>query len=116
MPPRDATAPRIRLLSPGRQKLSRLRGRGLAFRIGVDEPASLTVTLRGTARRLSRRLARVQVRRVAAGRAVTVRLRPSKAPRKRLKRERRLPALLTVRAVDLAGNATTRTKRLVFRR
>jgi hypothetical protein len=32
VPPRDATAPRIRLLSPGRQKLSRLRGRGLAFR------------------------------------------------------------------------------------
>ena len=73
------------------------------------------MTLRGTARRLSRRLARVRVRRAGAGRVVTVRLRPSAALRRRLRREKRLPALLTVRAVDAAGNATTRTKRLVFR-
>ena len=114
-PARDATAPRIRLLSAGRQRLSRLRGRGLAFRLGVDEPAALTVTLRGTARRLSRRLARVRVRRAGPGRVLTVRLRPSASLRRRLRREKRLPALLTVRAVDAAGNASTRTKRLVFR-
>ena len=46
---------------------------------------------------------------------MTVRLRPSASLRRRLRREKRLPALLTVRAVDAAGNATTRTKRLVFR-
>jgi hypothetical protein len=44
-----------------------------------------------------------------------VRLRPRAKLSRQLRRERRLSALLTVRAVDLAGNATTRTKRLVFR-
>ena len=63
-PAGDTSAPRIRLLSAGRQRLSRLRGSGIAFRVGVDEPAALTVTLRGTSKGFKRRLARA-VRRVA---------------------------------------------------
>lgn len=122
--PADITAPRVRLLSPGRQKLARLRTNGLSFRIGVNEPVTLRVTLRGrftsgrsaktAARGALRRLARVNVKDVKAG-ETTVRLKPSATLRRLLRRERRLPALIEVRAVDAAGNVATRTKALVFR-
>jgi hypothetical protein len=56
------------------------------------------------------------VRRVRAAGTVTVRLRPGAKLRRRLRGRKRVPALLTVRAVDAAGNTATRTKRLVFRR
>jgi beta-glucosidase len=121
--PADITAPRLRLLSPGRQSLRRLRTTGLSFRIGVDEPVSLRVTLSGqltsrsaktSARGKSRRLARVSVTGVRAG-VRTVRLKLSASPRRLLRRERRLPARIEVRAVDAAGNVATRSKTLVFR-
>ena len=121
----DRTRPRLELLSPGRQSLSRLRGRGLAFRLRVSEPVTLTVTLRGqlssrkkrgqlSARGKVRRLARATVRVERAG-EVTVRLRPSASMRLLLRRERVLPALLQVKAVDAARNASTRTKQLKFK-
>ena len=124
----DRARPRLELLSPGRQSLSRLRTRGLSFRVRVSEPVTLTVTLRGqlstgrslkrpgkaAARGKVRRLARARVRVERAGR-VTVRLRPSTSMRLLLRRERVLPALLQVKAVDAAGNTSTRTKQLKFK-
>ena len=46
---------------------------------------------------------------------MTVTLRPSAALRRKLRSEKRLPALLSVKAVDAAGNDATRTKALTFR-
>ena len=124
---RDATRPRISLLSRGRQSLARLRSRGLSFRIRVDEAATLRVTLGGrftsaiqrrakaAARGKLRRLARARSIRAGANRTLVVRIKPTSAIIRRLRREKRLPGLLTVRATDQAGNASTRTKRLVFR-
>ena len=119
----DRTRPRVELLSPGRQSLGRLRTRGLAFRVRVSEPVTLTVTLRGqlskrrgkgSARGKVRRIARASVRVPRAG-EVTVRLRPSASLRLLLRRERALPALLQVKAVDAARNTSTRTKQLKFK-
>ena len=117
----DATRPVVSLVSPGRQQLGRLRGAGLPFELNLSEPASLTVTLYGqlTTRRgrrgKPRRLARVTTTARQPGK-VTVQLRPSAALRALLRRESALPASLTVVATDAAGNRTTRTKRLSFRR
>ena len=44
-----------------------------------------------------------------------MRLRPSSTLRLLLRRERVLPALLHVKAVDAARNETTRTKQLKFK-
>ena len=125
---RDATRPRVELLSPGSQSLGRLRTRGLSFRIRVSEPVTLTVTLRGrltsgrSLKKLGKASARGKLRRLAQGSTrverageVTVRLRPSSALRLLLRRERVLPALLQVKAVDAARNETTRTKQLKFK-
>ena len=46
---------------------------------------------------------------------MTLRLRPSAAVRLLLRREQALPAVLLVKAVDAAGNRTTRTKQLKFK-
>jgi beta-glucosidase len=120
----DITEPRLRLMSPAIQSLRRLRTRGLSFRIGVDEPVSLRVTVSGqltsrrgartSARGKLRRLARVNLRGVRAGETI-VRLKPSASLRRILRRERRLPAKIEVRAEDAAGNVATRSKTLVFR-
>ena len=124
----DGTRPRVELRSSGRQSLSRLRTLGLAFRVRVSEPVTLTVTLQGrltsrrsrkrlgqaSARGKTRRLARATVRVTKAG-DVTLRLRPSAAVRLLLRREQALPAVLLVKAVDAAGNRTTRTKQLKFK-
>ena len=125
---RDTTRPAVELLTSGTQSLRRLRTRGLSFRVRVSEPVTLTLTLTGrlTSRRLRgkradaaargrvRRLARRSARVERAG-VVRVRLRPSAALRLLLRRERVLPALLQVKAVDAARNATTRRKRLKFK-
>ena len=66
---------------------------------------------RGKVRRLARRDRSASTR---AG-VVTVRLRPSASLRLLLRRERVLPALLQVKAVDAAGNTSTRTKQLKFK-
>jgi hypothetical protein len=44
---RDVIKPRIMLLWPKRQSLARLRLRGLSFRMRVDEPATVRVTVGG---------------------------------------------------------------------
>ena len=124
---RDRTRPRIALLSPRRQSLARFRTSGIRFRIQVDEPVRLRVTVSGrlTSRRRRRRAggaARGKLRRfdrrtidVRRAGTVTVRLRPRAALRLLLRRERDLPGLLSVRAVDRAGNRSTRTKTLLFK-
>ena len=82
--------------------------------------ANLRATLLGRFSRHGKRLAARKLatktsRNVKAGQIVTITLRPSAALRKRLAREKRLPALLRLRAADAAGNVTTRTKPLIFR-
>jgi hypothetical protein len=69
---------------------------------------------KASARGRVRRIARASVRVERAG-EVTVRLRPSTSMRLLLRRERVLPALLQVKAVDAARNTSTRTKQLKFK-
>jgi hypothetical protein len=49
---------------------------------------------------------------VAKAGEVSVRLKPNAALRLRLKREKAVPALLSIRAEDRSGNVQTRTKQL----
>ena len=122
----DKTRPRIALLSPRRQSLRRFRTEGMRFRIQVDEPVRLRVTVSGRLTSRKRRkagaAARGKLRRfdrrtidVEQAGTVTVRLRPRAALRLLLRRERDMPGLLAVRAVDRAGNRATRTKTLLFK-
>ena len=119
----DRTDPLISLLSNRRQSLRTLRTTGLRFRIRVNETARVEVALRGRLTSTSKRGARGKSRMlknngaisVSAGQTVTVTLRPSAGLRRKLRDERRLPGLLSVKAVDAAGNDATRTKALTFR-
>jgi hypothetical protein len=52
---------------------------------------------------------------LAAGQTVTVTVKPTSAMLRRIRREKRLPGLLSVKATDAAGNVSTRTKSLSFR-
>jgi hypothetical protein len=126
-PANDRTLPLVALLSPGRQRLrTLLAAQGVPFRIQVDEPVTVVATLRGrltSARRRSgvpagrgkeRRLAQRTYRFDRPG-TYTLRLKPNAALRVLLRRERRLPAVLLVRAEDGAGNARTRRKRSTSR-
>ena len=111
------------LLSNGRQSLKSLRTNGLKFRIRVNETAKLDVSLRGRFTSTLKRGARGKIQAlkdrngisVRAGQTLTVTLKPSAALRKKLRKEKRFPGLLAVKATDAAGNDTTRTKTLVFR-
>ncbi len=120
-PGKDGTPARLSFVSAARQNLASLTGGGLDFKLRIDEPATLTVTLYGqlttrTGRRgKPRRLARV-TQRVNVSGDVTVRLRPAATLRVLLRRERVVPATLAGTATDAAGNKATRTKRLSFRR
>ncbi|MDA0136234.1 DUF839 domain-containing protein [Solirubrobacter sp. CPCC 204708] len=121
-PGADKSPTYISFVSAGRQSLATLIGsRGTSFKLRVDEPSTLIVTLYGqlTTRKgrrgKPRRLARVTQRVTAPG-EITVRLRPAAALRVLLRRERTVPASLAVTATDAAGNKSTRTKRLSFRR
>jgi secreted PhoX family phosphatase len=120
--------PLVSLLSPRRQSLGRFIREGMRFRIRVDEPVTMRVTVygrltslpgrrrasasvpRGKLRRMARRTVRVD----EAG-TITVRLRPRAALRLLLRREDRMPGLLAVRALDDTGKRTTRTKPLLFK-
>ena len=127
-PPAAAAAderPRISLLSPRRQSLRRFRTRGMRFRIQVDEPVTLRVTVYGrltSRRRRAGAAARGRLRRfdrrtydVKQAGTITVTLRPRAALRLLLRREEDMPGLLAVRAVDRAGKRSTRTKTLLFK-
>ena len=130
IPPAEPAArddhPRISLLSPRRQSLNRFRTRGMRFRIRVDEPVTLRVTVYGrltsrrrrkagaAARGRLRRFDRTTIELREAG-TVTVRLRPRAALRLLLRREKDMPGLLAVRAVDRSGKRSTRTKALLFK-
>jgi secreted PhoX family phosphatase len=120
---RDRTRPGIAVVAERRQSLRLLFGRGVPIVFRMNEPGRLTVTLVGrlTTRRRGRRV-RGKLRRLAHGTVrvrrageVTVRLRPRAALRLLLRRERNVPAVLTVTAVDRAGNRTTRKRALLFR-
>lgn len=121
---RDITKPRISLLlepAPEYRPAAvaralvpdRRRRGGHAARLALrplHEPAKARASARG-------KLVRLKQNRplsVRAGRT-TVTLKLSAAMVRRVRREKRLPALLMVRATDTAGNYATRTKLLVFR-
>jgi hypothetical protein len=113
---KDAAKPQVALLSSARQKLRTLRSSGLKFRMRVDEASKLEVTLRarfgkGKLQAVSRRA----TLNAAAGKTVTIKLKPTAAMRKKLRRHKRLSGVLTIKATDAAGNVTTRTKALSFR-
>ena len=118
---RDGRLPLVSILSPARQRLADLRGRGMTLRLRVDEPVTITATLSGRFRSLKgggrgrqQRFDRETVRVERAG-DVTIRLRPTARQRLLLRREETVPAILSIRAVDRAGNVRTRTKQLRFR-
>jgi hypothetical protein len=116
----DTTDPRISLLSRSRQSLKTLRGSGMRFQIRINEAAKVEVALRGRfsssgARGKLRAVSRRSTVNVAAGQTVTVTIKPTAAMLRKLREERRLPALLSVKATDAAGNDSTRTKALSFR-
>jgi hypothetical protein len=102
----------------------------MSFRLRVDEPVTLSVTLTGRLTSVRRRAKGAQAGASARGRLqrfdrevvqvakageVTVRLRPTVRLRLLLRRETVVPALLSVKAVDRAGNVSTRTKQLRFK-
>jgi hypothetical protein len=121
VPAKDARRPGVSILSSARLDLGRLRGAsGLTIRLRVDEPVKLRVTVGGRLTGLRpggrrgavfTRLARVSLDVAKAG-EVSVRLKPNAALRLRLKREKAVPALLSIRAEDRSGNVQTRTKQL----
>jgi hypothetical protein len=112
---RDATQPRVALLSRARQSLSTLRSGGLRFQLRFDEAVRLEVKLVGRLRGKQRRLATARMGNVGARQTVTVTLRPSASIRRQLRSVRRLSTTLRVRAVDASGNSSSRTKALSFR-
>jgi hypothetical protein len=118
---RDATRPRVSLLSTAKQRVRTLRSGGLVFQMRFDEAVQLEVSLLGRlsnrrgGRSAQRKLATTRIARVGANELVTVTLRPNRALRQRLRRERRMPGVLQVKAVDAAGNQSTRVKSLSFR-
>jgi hypothetical protein len=78
------------------------------------------VSLRGRfksrgARGELRNLARGATVNVGAGQTVTITVKPTAAMRKKLRKEKRLPGLFSVKATDAAGNTSTRTKAVSFR-
>ena len=97
----DTTPPRVSLSA----------GRGLKAVVTSDEPVAVAVT----ARRGRRVLARGSGRMETAGRA-TVRLKPTGAGRKALKRSPRLRVVLEAAANDAAGNRASASRRAVLRR
>ena len=115
-PAPDRSRPRVRILraTPGRD-LRRLVAAGLGTRIRCSEACSLAVELvaaHGGSEILlgSRRAARQR-----AG-ITAVRVRLAGVQRAAARRSRLLRATLRVRATDPAGNVTTVTRRLVWRR
>jgi hypothetical protein len=122
----DRTLPLVALLSPGRQRLRTLLARpgravpdpGRRAGHGRRHPAWAADERAPTQRRPAgrgkeRRLAQRTYRFDRPG-TYTLRLKPNAALRVLLRRERRLPAVLLVRAEDGAGNARTRRKRVDF--
>jgi hypothetical protein len=119
--PAEKTPPLVRLRSNARQRLATLRGGRFGFKLSVSEPAKLELRLLARLRKAHggrgalRLVAKATVKQAKAGEIVTVKLKPSSKLVRRLRREKTIPALLRVKATDLAGNVTTRTKTMRFR-
>jgi hypothetical protein len=116
----DRTRPLLWLHSGRVQSRKALRTRGLRFRVSANErlrtlEATLWVRFASHGKRhVAVRLARQTLHGVKARQVVTLVLRPSAKLRRRLSTQGRLPGLLRIRATDVAGNRSTRTKPLVF--
>jgi hypothetical protein len=114
--PRDTAAPLVRAVVARRQRLARVRLRGLRGRITCSEAcradATLTVS-RAAGRRLGlrgrgRTVVLGRASRTLAGRRPTLlAVRPSRAAAGRLRRARSVRALLTIAVRDALGNART---------
>ncbi len=117
-PARDRRAPRVTLRVLGLQTLTQLRRRGTPISLRADEACTVEVVLR-VSRKSSTALKGVTLarrrRRLAAGRTVTLRLRPSSALGARLRARKTLPVVLEVRATDAAGNTRKLVRRVRLR-
>ncbi|HEX8121829.1 MAG TPA: beta-propeller fold lactonase family protein [Solirubrobacteraceae bacterium] len=113
-PPRDRTAPALRLVAPSRITIAALRRAGVRVRVVVDEPATVELRLSiagrdatiGRAKRAVQRSARVRIRLTPRARAA-------------LRRNGRRGLWLRVGAVaaDAAGNRSpVRARRVLARR
>jgi hypothetical protein len=117
----DTAKPGIVSLSSANRSLRKLRGGRVSIRLRLNEAARVQVTLQGRLTRKNgrrgsmQRLARTTLRNVGANQTRTITLRLSSSLRKRLRDERRVPARLSLRITDAAGNVTTRNVSLTFR-
>jgi hypothetical protein len=118
-PAPDTDDPTLGPAAPLPRGIASLRGRGVSFAFRCDEActgrAELTIAARLARRyRIAKRLAAASARMTGAG-TVTLKLRPSRAVRKRLRRVRSLAATLTVAATDAAGNESRLSRSLRLR-
>ena len=121
VPAKDVAKPRILSLRQANRSLRKLRAGTLKVRLRLNEASRVQVTLQGRLTRSSgkrgslQRLARTTLSNVAANQSRTITLRISSSLRKRLRSEKRVPARLSFRITDAAGNVTTRNVSLTFR-
>ena len=120
-PTKDVAKPQIVSLRQANRSLRKLRRGTLAVRLRLNEASRVQVTLQGRLTSKSgkrgslQRLARTTLSNVAANQTRTITLRISSSLRKRLRSEKRVPARLSFRVTDVAGNVTTRNVSLTFR-
>jgi uncharacterized protein len=106
-PPRDRRAPRVSVRVLGTGTVRGLRRAGLPVAVRADEAGTVEVVVRErlSRGRRGRVLARSRRRRVAAGKDLRLRLRPTAEVARRLRARRTLAIEVEVRATDAAGNA-----------
>jgi hypothetical protein len=116
----DRVKPRIVSLASANRSLTKLRKGRLSIRLRVNEASRVRLTLQGRLTRKNgrrgslQRLARTTLN-LRANQSRTITLRLSSSFRKRLRNERRVPARLSFRITDAAGNVTTRNVSITFR-
>jgi hypothetical protein len=118
-PPPDTDDPALAFASSLPRGIASLRGRGLVLGLRCDEACEIHAELR-IAAKLARRLGLKKKLASADGDlggagAVTLKLRPSAAARKRLRRVRSLNADLVIVATDAAGNESRLSQALRLR-
>ena len=121
----DTTAPALRVRVPTRQTITNALGRGVLARVTCSEACTLRTRVliaRSTARRLGLHAGRdgAVVARArtgaAAGRRATIRTRPSRSARTRLRRARTVTVRLEIRAIDAARNTRVVARRVTLGR
>ena len=118
----DVTAPLVTLFGPATQKLGTNVTVGVSCNETCSARASATVRVPAVRRVKAKTYTLAPVTRasIASGARVTVALRLSAgartAIRRALRARKRVSAAVSVTATDIAGNATTRTRRIRLQR